>query len=670
MTLIYAYIQKYKNYEKREILFDTAYQVQFQGGDLSFSYVGDSPARALLRGGKKPDHLHFLVGKTGAGKTNLLQLLGMKHETRYHRKWEGEEDAYFFLYRLDSIRYFLEICDVEMKQFPAPGCPEDETMPDSIRKNEKRTRKLYTAVFSIKGPLTTGCVYRDFVCENSRDNAGATSIVLNSYDINAFLTPPYPDEKEDMQDLGGSSWIGRMVCPYHRAPLWNICNYIRDYIRRVEPGSIKRCVSFVLSTHNFAERYPLKLENAVEEEYWTFYQVKQDERLAEFDDEARRRLQKRRKKRDLTNKQMFIHDLWTDYAHYLRKWVEKILLYNAEEQIPEDRQDASGKTDVFQEFIDYYTGKEYEDDFDPSQLPDGQKMSIVKRCTWLAEFIDRADNGDPHGILWQIVDDIRDIGTLLSKLDDKYFTIDTCTVPVVDMERKKYRSLFENLFERMENYHQDDAGIFTERLLPYSFTHLSTGEYQYAKVLGGLQRFLEMSFVDRAEREVPFSKMILLDEPETYMHPELARKFVSELYRITEKYKDGPPVQVIIGTHSPFMLSDALPEEVVRLDIDRGGGNAVVMQGSGKNYFGANIHTILADGFFLRFTIGESSRIFLQQAFSRLLEAGDHPHDLDEASWQFIRRMKEFVPYIGDDLIRWAFEKVLDVIERNGEGRT
>lgn len=666
MTLIYAYIQQYKNYVDQQILFDSDYRVQFQEGMLSFSYAGVSQARALLRGNRKPEHLHFLVGKTGSGKTNLLQLLGMKHEIRYQRKWDGENDAYFLLYQIDDMRYYLEICDVEMKQFPAPNYPKDKTMPSSVQKNSERTRKLYTVCFSIKEPLSAGAVYREFICEDRRNSAAETGMVLNSYDINAFLAPPYPDEKEDLQDFRNASWMGRMVCPYHRTSLWHVCNYIRDYMRHVEPGSSKRQVSFVLSTHNFADRYPLKLENAVEQEYWTFYQIKRDEKLAEFDKEARQRLHKFRKKKALSNKQMFIHDLWADYAHYLRKWVEKILLYNAEESTPENRLDESGTVDVYQEFIDYYAEKEYGDDVDPTKLPDGLRMSIVKRCTWLAEFIDRADNGDPHGVLWQIIDDIKDIGTILSKLDEKYFTIDTCTIPVVDMEREKYRPLFDELFERMEDYHQDDAGIFTEKLLPYNFTHLSSGEYQYAKVLGGLQDFLEMSLVDRKGQGARLSKIILLDEPETYMHPELARRFISELYRITSEHGDDASVQIIIGTHSPFMLSDALPEEVIRLDIDRDTGNAVVLGEPEKNYFGANIHTILADSFFLQFTIGEDSRKFLQWSYDRLLEIGAHSDNLSEEAQQFIWTLEKFAPYIGDSLIRRTFEHALALFERNG----
>ena len=97
---------------------------------------------------------------------------------------------------------------------------------------------------------------------------------------------------------------------------------------------------------------------------------------------------------------MFIHDLWTDYTKYLRKWVEKIRNFNAEEEPAED-------LDAYQEFMDYYIGKTRRESIDPTVLPDGEKMSIVRRCTWLAEYIDRAGDGDPHGLLWQIMGDIK-----------------------------------------------------------------------------------------------------------------------------------------------------------------------------------------------------------------------------------------------------------------------
>ena len=82
----------------------------------------------------------------------------------------------------------------------------------------------------------------------------------------------------------------------------------------------------------------------------------------------------------------------------------------------------------------------------------------------------------------------------------------------------------------------------------------------------------------------------------------------------------------------------------------------MVKNGSDKEYFGANIHTILADGFFLDYTIGEYSRSFLQNAFSRLEMYADHG-DADES---FL--MEQLIQHIGDRMIRRAFELQMEKV--------
>lgn len=147
------------------------------------------------------------------------------------------------------------------------------------------------------------------------------------------------------------------------------------------------------------------------------------------------------------------------------------------------------------------------------------------------------------------------------------------------------------------------------------------------------------------------------------MHPELARQFLSRLYRIMEKHSDSGTVQVIISTHSPFMLSDVLPQEITRLDIDRESGNAIVKNGSKKEYFGANIYTILADGFFLDYTIGEYSRNFLQDTYLKLIACRKQQMSRAEGMPEFLASVRDMVPHIGDRLIRKAFEIALEELD-------
>lgn len=661
MHLIYMFMKRYKNLVNQEVYFDGSYQVLFANNNLSITYQGENCAARLIRGGKKPDHIHMLVGKTGSGKTNLLQLIGMKHDERSHRMWHGEDDSYFLLYAMEGGAFFAEICNVMITQLPDREEQAGSSIPAHIRDNAKRMASLRTVRFSIEPPLKAGCTYTRFSITQEygdgsdlpKEKARDLAFIINSYDIHAFMKPPYPDEREAQMDAS-SDYLPRLVFPYHRTSLWQVCDYIREYIENVEPGSIKRQVAFQLTTNNFSEELPLELPLALAKEYWKF--------SARLREDAS--LKPKGKNGSLSNKQMFIHDLWTDYAIHLRKWIEKIHSYE-EPDISPDALDSSGTTDVYQEYLDYRAERDYNDGFDPAELPDGEKISIIKRCIRLAEYIDRLADGDPHGLLWQITGDIKDICQLLNRLPNQYFTVDTFTMPVVAMATERYEAVINDLFERMEQYRPDDSGVFTRELLPYTFTHLSSGEYQYAKALGGIAEYRKINFSrGKAKRDA----IILLDEPEIYMHPELARSFIDKLVESSSAQNNSAAMQIIIGTHSPFMLSDVLPDEITRLNIDKETGCCIVNNGSDRAYFGANIHMIMADSFFLDYTIGEHARKLLQSAHDRLMGYLQLDGALPPEAVEDIASIRAFLPNIGDQMILRSFTLALRQLDERLNG--
>ncbi|WP_271271139.1 AAA family ATPase [Aliamphritea hakodatensis] len=95
--------------------------------------------------------------------------------------------------------------------------------------------------------------------------------------------------------------------------------------------------------------------------------------------------------------------------------------------------------------------------------------------------------------------------------------------------------------------------------------------------------------------------LILLDEPENSFHPEWQRKLISILVALFSQVGIRP--QVLISSHSPFVLSDMLSGKALML----GGGSPL------ENCFAANIHELLSDSFFLKYTIGEASRIRIKE---------------------------------------------------------
>ena len=70
--------------------------------------------------------------------------------------------------------------------------------------------------------------------------------------------------------------------------------------------------------------------------------------------------------------------------------------------------------------------------------------------------------------------------------------------------------------------------------------------------------------------------ILLVEEPENGIHPKLLR-FVTELLRGLSRGLDEntPPVQIIITTHSPYLLDYTGPEEVFIFQKDQDGASTI-----------------------------------------------------------------------------------------------
>ncbi|WP_285009616.1 hypothetical protein [Pedobacter faecalis] len=91
---------------------------------------------------------------------------------------------------------------------------------------------------------------------------------------------------------------------------------------------------------------------------------------------------------------------------------------------------------------------------------------------------------------------------------------------------------------------------------------------------------------------------IILEEIELYFHPELQRKYVNFLRRsiINLRLNSIKNVSICFVTHSPFILSDIPNSNIMFLALE--GGSAIRVNKQQKT-FAANIHNLLATGFFM-----------------------------------------------------------------------
>ncbi|QOY51929.1 AAA family ATPase [Candidatus Sulfurimonas baltica] len=112
------------------------------------------------------------------------------------------------------------------------------------------------------------------------------------------------------------------------------------------------------------------------------------------------------------------------------------------------------------------------------------------------------------------------------------------------------------------------------------------------------------------------SNIVLFDEIELYLHPNWQKRILKIILDFIQENELVENLHIIIASHSPFILSDLPKENVIFLDkfddetkkkypkLKINGlenGNCInVSKYIELNPFGANIHTLLSDGFFMK----------------------------------------------------------------------
>lgn len=610
MKLIYCYIEHFRNIENQDVSLSDEFDCRYRDSKIFIEKREKNPLMDYIYDNGFMSNLRIIVGKTGSGKTNFLQLIGMDW---WNRKSTADGDAYLLLYKMHN---------------------ENDFFVEEVGLGNKIRAYCFTYDFDKHEIMK----YIPAAYDDHED-----TYIINAFDRYAFASCPYDNVRQE-QMFDNNQFIPRKITQYGKSSVSMECEFLKEYLSHFSEKSIKRRVSFVIGWKNWQNKIQSDLdEKLIKREYWTYKDRAEEQRDKNFRNGQYNKPIEYDKKS--TPKSRFIHDLMVDFAIYLRKWAELV-----EYEFPEKYYPYTG--------IVYDLGIE-----DPRELPDGKKMGILKRIDWLCQYIDYHTDEitSNRGLVWQIGSDIRDLFHLLGKMDDKYFTDTEFTIPVMDIDVNG-KTVMRDVFERMEQYRPDQIGVFTECLLPYHWSYVSSGEYQYAKIWGVLEeygvRVKMMTQGQKYSEAIQPNLILLLDEPENYMHPEMCRTFIRNLNVLLSKRNPNTELQVLISTHSPFMLSDVMASQVIKMDYDENG--KCVISESKKPYYAANIHSIMADGFFLEYTIGEQARIFLEDKFKLLQRLTCMNRNLSSSEKEELTMIRSLIPNIGDALIRHCFCMMLE----------
>jgi len=214
----------------------------------------------------------------------------------------------------------------------------------------------------------------------------------------------------------------------------------------------------------------------------------------------------------------------------------------------------------------------------------------------------------------------------LSEYSDKYFQI----------------KFSEGLLQLLMEY----SSIFnyTEMIL-HDWNKLSSGMKAYLNLFSNLY-----SHINDIEKQ---NILICIDEGDLYFHPEMQRNFLNDILEfLCFQFKDKN-VQVILTSHSPFLVSDLPNENLILVKIAKEDSSLSIEKGDYKTpSFASNIYQLFNNQFFLENgTMGEFAKKKLNELL--LIIKKDTIPNEDIIIYQKISGK------IGDEVIRLKMEELL-----------
>jgi len=110
-------------------------------------------------------------------------------------------------------------------------------------------------------------------------------------------------------------------------------------------------------------------------------------------------------------------------------------------------------------------------------------------------------------------------------------------------------------------------------------------EYTFAERSSGLKYFLSYLIQSQAHRPGTRERILLMDEPDTYLSAEAQQDLMRILRDLAEDQPDRPAVQVVYVTHSPFLIDKNHAERIRVLEKGWGRDGTLVVDNAAQNHY-------------------------------------------------------------------------------------
>lgn len=196
-----------------------------------------------------------------------------------------------------------------------------------------------------------------------------------------------------------------------------------------------------------------------------------------------------------------------------------------------------------------------------------------------------------------------------------------------------------------------------------TLTQLSSGERQFMHSISYIIYHLKnlQSVTDGDYRIRYHNVCLVFDEAELYYHPEFQRTFITRLVEMLSWCHINPQiirgVNILIATHSPFVLSDVPLSNTLYLKDGR-------PEKKEKETFCGNVHEMLGENFFIDYSIGDIARKNVEDII-RLYNQRNDVELAEENRREFIQekeRLEYVASHVADEYLKRTVNEMMNLM--------
>lgn len=554
MELIYMWIEEYKNLKNIGFNFSSKFDVEFNENH-KYILIDKSETPNTFDG--KIKEVTAIIGRNGSGKTNILDILGVKSTDRHNFK-DYSNHNYFILYWIDTNKFVIEGNNINYLKETLNLSEDCINHIDTVysvvaylEENKLKFKSILQYEENTDGKLSDQISYFNFRHQYSNDVYGNfKSLIIEEEPSRLF-------QRNNLhQGNIGNSPIYKMLTEMN-----NIQNNNEQFLFNFQTNAQ---IKIELNLYN-NDDFELSIEKGF------------IDRLNIFE-----------KKKDISFNKVksfinrFLYEMCKTLAYRLKREYEEQVFTKDVLQILNNTVVKSN------EFQEYY-------------------LKIIDELLDLFDFENKEYfmKDDLKAYLLSIINKI-------SLFPEDYFGENMIVIPINQDYNKNVHDfllIFDNL-----NF-SDDQLNFLYSIFSIDYINLSAGELALSSIFSALNFSLSLHNNNHLKTAI-----ILLDEPDSSLHPEWSRIFLKELFLFLNRIKtDIQSFQIIITTHSPFIVSDLTRNSLIALKKDNYNNvNKIKID----EPFAANIHSLLAQEFFMSTTIGEYAKTKLNYIIDKIYDEG------------------------------------------------